>query len=390
MDVDVIRPEHVVVLRELLANPTMTKAELAGASGWARNTVSQRLAELIDAGWVSEAEDAAQRGLGRPSSLYRFREGRALTFVAEFGQDQLHATLVTLRGRVLAATTVPIDLGGGPDAAARTAADVLARTLDDGRIRRDDVAVAVVGVASPVDERHRAINPISAPGWFGADLDATFSSVLDLPVLAENDANLMAVGAARRSAADGVVVFVKVALGIGAGTVVSGRLQRGLLGLAGELGHTPVSRAAGLPCTCGNTGCLNRIAAVEPLVGAARDAGLEIGGFDDFERLAAEADPTVLGLIRQAGRDIGEALVGVATVLAPERVVLGGRLALIGEHLAAGVREALYTRVLPDLTRSLVIESSTDHHRDAVLGAAALAQTWVLDHAARSRGAVDR
>jgi predicted NBD/HSP70 family sugar kinase len=372
-----LRPEHRAVLRELLSAPVRSKAELAAATGWARNTIAQRLDELVESGWVQE-EPAARGGLGRPSARFSLRVDQRLVHVAHFGRDQLDASLVTLHGDVIASRRVPVDLSQGPEVAAHTAAESLADLRADVSAAAEDIALCVIGVASPVDQRRRAINPISEPGWFGLDIVETFGTALGLPVLAENDANLMAMGTAARGDAGEAVIFVKVAQGIGAGTVIDGRLRRGMRGLAGELGHVPVPRAAGVPCTCGNEGCLATIAALGPIVEGLRASGVEIPAHERFWELAAAADPTVVSAIRQAGRDIGQALVGVATAIAPERIVLGGRLATVGEHLTAGVREALFGRVLPDMTVGLTVNSCPDHDLAAARGAAVLAQDWVL------------
>ncbi|MFE5774751.1 ROK family protein [Brachybacterium sp. NPDC056505] len=375
-----LRPEHRAVLRELFSAPVRSKAELAAATGWARNTIAQRLDELVEAGWVRE-EPAERGGLGRPSARFSLRVDQRLVHVAHFGRDQLDASLVTLHGDVIASRRVPVDLSQGPEAAARTADETLADLRTSVSAAAEDIALCVIGMASPVDQRRRAINPVSEPGWFALDIVDTFGEALGLPVLAENDANLMAMGTAARGGRDDpaeAVIFVKVAQGIGAGTVIDGRLRRGMRGLAGELGHVPVPRAAGIPCTCGNEGCLGTIAALGPIVEGLREAGVEIPEHERFWELAAAADPAVVSAIRQAGRDIGQALVGVATAIAPERIVLGGRLATVGQHLTAGVREALFARVLPDMTVGLTVNSCPDHDLAAARGAAMLAQDWVL------------
>ena len=51
--------------------------------------------------------------------------------------------------------------------------------------------------------------------------------------------------------------------------------------------------------------------------------------------------PRGLSQVLIGGRDIGEALVGVVTGVAPEAVILGGRMTQLGDHLATGVRESI-------------------------------------------------
>ena len=83
------------------------------------------------------------------------------------------------------------------------------------------------------------------PGWVGVDAAAEAASRLGLPVEVENDANLGALAELVWGAAKGrsEVAYIKVSSGIGAGLVSGGRLQHGVGGTAGEIGHTLLARA---------------------------------------------------------------------------------------------------------------------------------------------------
>lgn len=369
-DPSALRPEHLTVLRLLLERGDGSRAELAEATGWARNTVAQRLTELVELRWVAEVDGARSEGVGRPTTRFRMRTEDALVFAASFGQDQLHGALVTLRGEMLATETVPVALAQGPAASAQDCRDLLDRLRAQVPGR---VVVAVIGVASPVDEHHRFINPVAAPGWFNQDLDAVFRPALELPLLIENDANLMALGTAS-TGRDDALIFVKVAGGIGAGTVFAGRLLRGAQGYAGEIGHTPLAGHEHVPCACGNQGCVAEIAAVPAIIRHIAEQGREVGGIDGIRDLVRQGDPVVVQELRSAGRALGETLIGVITAIAPQRVVLGGQITRIGEHFATGVREALYARTLPALSAHVRVETDADHEHSAVKGAAALAR----------------
>lgn len=369
-DPSALRPEHLTVLRLLLERGESSRGELADATGWARNTVAQRLGELVELRWVAEVDEPRTEGAGRPTTRFRMRTEDALVFAASFGQNQLHGALVTLRGEVIATETIPVDLAHGPASSALDCRALLDRLRTEASGR---VIVAVVGVASPVDEHHRFVNPVAAPGWFNQDLDAVFRPALELPLLIENDANLMALGSASGER-DEALVFVKVAGGIGAGTVLGGRLLRGARGYAGEIGHTPHPGSENVPCACGNRGCVAEVAAVPAIIRHLAERGRSVDGIDGIRELVRHGDPVVVQELRFAGRALGETLVGVITAIAPHRVVLGGKITRIGEHFATGVREALYARSLPALSAHVRIEADADHEHSAVRGAAMLAR----------------
>ena len=88
-------------------------------------------------------------------------------------------------------------------------------------------------------------------------------------MLVDNDVNLMALGEHATMYPDvEQMVFVKVATGIGAGIISGGRLHRGAQGAAGDLGHVAALHGGGIPCTCGNIGCLEAVASGPAVVRA--------------------------------------------------------------------------------------------------------------------------
>ena len=105
------------------------------------------------------------------------------------------------------------------------------------------------------------------PGWDNYDVPAHLSTALGGPVLVDNDVNLMALGEHATMYPDVEhMIFVKVATGIGAGIISGGRLHRGAQGAAGDLGHVAALHGDGIPCTCGNVGCLEAVASGPAIV----------------------------------------------------------------------------------------------------------------------------
>jgi len=92
-----------------------------------------------------------------------------------------------------------------------------------------------------------------------------------MPVWVDNDANLGALGEYVWGAGGGcsVLVFIKLATGIGAGILLDGRLFRGGIGTAGELGHVTLD-ARGPVCRCGDRGCVELSAGGRALLDTVR------------------------------------------------------------------------------------------------------------------------
>lgn len=98
---------------------------------------------------------------------------------------------------------------------------------------------------------------------------------LGTKVVLENDANAAALGEKWMGAGrdvDDLVLFT-LGTGIGGGIISHGKVLHGFLGMAGELGHLTVV-PNGLPCGCGNRGCVEKHASATGITAMARVMGL--------------------------------------------------------------------------------------------------------------------
>ncbi len=358
-------PNARLILSALRAG-SRSRAQLSESTGWSRNTVATRLAELMDADWVREDSDL-QGDRGRPSLGYVVNPHGLTVYVAVFGWDQLHGAICGLNGEILAGDVVSFGLGG-LDAAIEATAEQLERLRAQPGVRNVPIAAAVIGIPSPV------ANPVQMAAWSPVGAVPTdFTTRLGLPVILENDANLMALGLRRDFAEVGSFVFVKIATGIGAGIIIGGRLHTGIAGLAGEIGHIPVRSGGDRQCSCGNRGCLAEQAAVPSVLRQLSSGTRTVRNLEELQSLVTSGDGEAVAALRAAGRDIGEALVGVLTGIAPDVLVLGGRLTQFGDHLTTGVRESLTQFSPPALSSRIRVTTTTKHRTAGLRGGAELA-----------------
>jgi len=237
-----------------------------------------------------------------------------------------------------------------------------------------------IGVPGPVEHSTgQPVNPPIMPGWDRFDIPGWINRHMPVPVLVDNDVNIMALG--ERSVAWPAVehfMFVKVATGIGTGIISDGRLQRGAQGIAGDIGHVQVARGADIPCQCGNRGCLEALASGPAIARALRAQGIEAHTGSDVVDLVKRGNIDAIQAVRQAGRDIGEVLTTCVSLMNPSVIAIGGSMARVGEHLIAGVREVVYTRSTPLATEYLSIVQSVAAENAAVIGASMLAVEHAL------------
>jgi glucokinase len=356
-----------------------TRAQLAEATGLARSTVAARVDTLMKLGLVAPYGDARSTG-GRPPSLFALNPAARVVAGVDVGATHAVAVLADLSGTVLGEHREELDIAEGPDVVLGWVTRTIGELLVGAARPVTDLASIGIGLPGPVEHSTgRPINPPIMPGWDRFDVPAAVQRTYPVPVLIDNDVNIMALGEQRTYLPDvDDLVFIKVATGIGAGIISGGQLQRGAQGTAGDLGHVRVARGDGVVCRCGNEGCLEALAAGPALAQGLRDAGLEARNGQDVVDLVRAGDRTAVQQVRQAGRDIGEVVATMVNLINPSVVVIGGRLADSGEHLLAGIREVVYRRSLPLATEHLRVVASVAGARAGVLGAAMMAIGHVL------------
>ncbi|HSN37545.1 MAG TPA: ROK family transcriptional regulator [Arthrobacter sp.] len=351
-----------------------TRTELAEQMGLARSTITLRIEALMELGLVGFVDDAVSTG-GRPSSRIALKAGSKVVLGVDIGASHLRVAVTDLTGHRLREAERTIEVTQGPDVVLQAVVELGTELLQDsGRAMTDLLAVGV-GLPGPVEHRTgRPINPPIMPGWNGFDVPGHLQVHFHVPVLVDNDVNIMALGE-RNVAWPNVdnLIFVKVATGIGSGIVSSGMLQRGADGVAGDIGHIRVHSGAGVPCHCGNKDCLEAVASGPAVASKLRALGLEANTSEDVVRLVSAGSTEAVHAVRQAGRDVGEVLSACVSLINPSVIVIGGSMAMTGEHFIAGIREVVYSRTIPLATQHLQIVQSSSGIDAGVLGASMLA-----------------
>lgn len=376
----VVAPSSAGALFQLLRDGRpRTRADLAAATGFARSTIAARVEELLGIGLIAPTGPSSSTG-GRPPATFAFNPETRSVLAVDVGVTHARVAVTDLNGRILVQHEQELDITSGPenvlDAVAETAEGLLASV---GREIGELLGVGV-GVPGPVEfDTGRPTSPPIMPGWDGFDIPGYLRQRFPVPILVDNDVNVMALGEHAAIHPDVAnMMFVKVATGVGSGLISGGLLQRGAQGAAGDLGHIAVPDGDESLCRCGNVGCLEAAASGPAIARKLRDQGFDQLGHAELLDLVAEGEPKALQAVRHAGRQIGSVLAGCVNLLNPSVIVIGGSMALAGDQLLAGIREKVYSRSLPLATQHLRIVGSSTRGRAGVLGASALVTQQML------------
>ena len=313
------------VTRTLLANGPTSRADLAKRTGLSKQTVSDVVRELEDAGWLAPLGRTAGRP-GRSAVTYAINGRAAIAGAVDLGGSKVHVAIVDLLGEVIGETIEPTDPRGGPHVLAQ-----IGRLLDGlmGAIAPPLrhlrlVVLGTPGVFHPETGRIAAAPNIQGLG--DIDMRLALAEQTGAPVVIENDVNLAARGEQWRGHGVGIgnFVFIGLGTGIGMGIIADGHLLRGARGGAGEVAYLPIGgdpfdargfRQGTLESAVGS------VAIAERYAGLANTTGPTVR--DIFARLAA-GDGAAAATLEETARLIAAAIAAVVAVLDPELVVLGG------------------------------------------------------------------
>lgn len=364
-----------------------TKAELVTMTGLARSTIQLRIDTLLELGLIAPVNDAVSTG-GRPSAQVALNPKARVIAAVDFGATQASLALTDLAGEILGRTSSKIIIADGPETCLGWMVRTIRSELASLRLKEADLIAIGIGLPGPVEHSTgRPSNPPIMPGWDDFDVPGFVNHHLTATVLVDNDVNIMALGEQKFAWPDMKnIIFLKASTGIGSGIISSGILQRGAEGIAGDIGHVQIARGQNVPCRCGNSGCLEAMAAGPALAQRLALAGVEYNGksiavLSDVVAATKAGELAAIQAVRQAGRDIGEVLTTCVSVLNPSIISIGGSLAFAGDHLLAGVREVVYSRTMPLATEHLIVAQSRAGADAGIIGASVMAIDFALSSA---------
>jgi glucokinase len=256
-----------------------------------------------------------------------------------------------------------------------------------------------IGIPSTID-RHRGVSVYATHlPLAGVPVADLLAERLGLPVFMDNDANLALLVEHRAGAARGArnALMLTLGTGIGGGILIDGRIYRGSLGAAGELGHIVIDEN-GPPCqgNCPNRGCLEVMASGSALVreatalagerprsalGQVLASGRGITG-PLVTELAHDGDEAAREVIARIGRHLGVGITSLVNTFDPDVVIIGGGVVAAGELLLEPARDELHMRGLPPAREHAQVVLAHFGEESGMLGAALLARDSIDARAA--------
>jgi predicted NBD/HSP70 family sugar kinase len=227
--------EHV--LRALIQERRLTRAEIAARTGISKPTVSESVKRLIQAGLLADTGERTS-GRGRIGTYYGLANGLGVALVVGIAPEGIVAETIDVHGQVVAREVEHVQRPARPEQVTRALRTAARRA---GAASPGPVRLAVVSAADPVERATgRLVHLPDAPFLLG-ELSPVhaLARVVAGPVVVDNDVN-WAARAERSAAAPGALddfAYLYLGEGLGCAVVADGQVRRGHRGLAGEIAH---------------------------------------------------------------------------------------------------------------------------------------------------------
>ncbi|HEY0449318.1 ROK family transcriptional regulator [Actinophytocola sp.] len=388
------RGNLALLVRTLREHGALSRAQLAVRSGLSKATVSSLVTDLELRGLVHSAGVSAG-GQGRPGQLVDLRPTSVCGIGLDVHVGHVGAAVTDLAGELLFQRRVACDVPAvGPERAIDQLADLANTALAEVKGSVGPPVGVTISIPGLVDRDAGVVTFAPRLRWRDVNVADGLAARTGLPldhIAVDNDANLGAEaelaamsGSQDRDVTD--LVYLTGDFGIGGGVISGGRLVRGSIGFAGEIGHMAMD-PLGPYCSCGRRGCWETQVGLGALLHACadpddpvRDPTLDLDQRTRIVRSRAEQrDRRTLDALHQIGTALGLGVSILVNLLNPGVVVLGGYFAALPEWLVEPIRNQVVANVLAPGAGGARVVGSRLGFTAATTGGALAALRRVLD-----------
>ena len=376
------------IMQHLYHNGISSRAQIAKALRLTPAAITKITAQLIEANIIEETGDFGgaknRRSIGLALDTTRFH-----VIGVKFARSLVQIGVFDLAGNQSSLTTLPYVSNNTIDTTIATVHSTIEQLL------HEDPTIKAIGMAVPGPylrkNGHTAVVS-SMQGWRDINFIDEFADSFTVPVFIEQDARAGVLANSlfdQESNTDNTsLAYYLVGEGVGLGVIENGRIINGALGTATEIGHVSID-INGRPCDCGNIGCLERYCSTPAIHQMLIDDGTivkDAAAMSHTEAcralfaLARNGNKAALAMIRTIGTYVGYGCLIIFNAFNPQTIVIGDIVSEAGQPLLDQIKTTVRQRAIPEIYESTTIRLTSMPTDAAVLGAAAVAISYFLDH----------
>ena len=307
------------VISTLIAGETLSRADIAKKFSLNKATISDIIDKLIKDNLIKEVGLGYSKPTGgRKPILLQINKQAGIIFSFEFQYNKYRFMATYLDGELITKTTTNTEINRNNviKIVQNTVQDFLANPKYDG-YRVFGIGIAVHGIV----ESNKVV---FAPYYdiYETDIADEVEKLLEIPVIIENEANLCAICESTVNSLYRNLIAINISSGIGSGIVLDYHLYKGILGDAGEAGHTTLY-PNGRKCRCGKSGCFEQYCSKQALLKEYSSLkGINSPSLQELKQDYIAKDTEVTALIEAYKNNIIVGLGNIVTLFSPEILIL--------------------------------------------------------------------
>ncbi len=278
----------------------------------------------------------------------------------DLGGTNIRAAVVSQNGKIIEKKDTPTKVAEGHEIVIQQMKELIWEVVKKANV--DIQQISGIGISSPGPLNTKTGVIIDTPNlnWKNVCLKDAIQQEFHLPTYVDNDGNLAALGEQWLGAGKDVenLVCLTLGTGIGGGIIINGEIFHGSNDYAGELGHVIVE-PDGFKCGCGNHGCMEAYASgtgiVQRTIRAIKKGRKTViselveGELEKITSLvvyqaALKQDELSNYIIKETGQYLGIGIISIVNILNPQLVIIGGRVAQMGNLILKYVEEEVAKR----------------------------------------------
>lgn len=312
---DIKKMNYSDVYHFIYSNDKCSKQAIAGALQMSLPTVTQHLNLLLDGGFIKTCGQLKSQ-IGRKAVAYVIIPDARISIGVEILKKRLTIAAVDLYGHIISHNVCPI-LFSNTDDYYQKVCEEIQKFITDASLNSDHILGISFALQGLVSQDGRDV-------IYGKILDCTglsirvFEQHLDYPCSFVHDAECAAMTELwdRRELSD--ALYLSLGHHLGGAVIIGGEIQTGRTGRTGTIEHMTLV-PGGLPCYCGQNGCMECYCSISALLSDAED-------LDSFFAVKAQGNPEHQTRWEHFLDHLAIAINNLHMVIDSE-VILGGHLA---------------------------------------------------------------
>ncbi|MDR1287207.1 MAG: ROK family protein [Treponema sp.] len=383
------RYRHNRVLGIIRSKEGVSRYDIKKITSYSIETILDITGELLREGFIYEEAGRNARIGRRPVSLYINAQGGYFAGV-EFNSQRIQGILLNFAKEPVHGELLPVSADDDAAVLLEKVETVIERLLaarPSGGKRVIGIGLGLPGFFDP--ETGSAISYDFLPSWKNIPIKKIIEDRFRLPCFIENNVAVIAMAYRwlmfREEPED--FLFVSIRTGVRMVPWYGGRFIFEGKSYVGQLGHVKVPGSNRL-CNCGERGCLNaeitdpgiRNKMIEMIlnhrlegISGRINGNLECLNVDMLKEAVLEEDPHAIDLVQDSAVKLGHCLGMMVDILAPNVIVLSGKLVSMGGIFMDAVEKGIRQNTINGSTSKIRLVNSTLEDNAGAWGAAVLA-----------------